>query len=92
MAFNLLQHLSSLRASMHSNLDVVSDIITDEMANEKLLSDRPFVYYRNWPASASQPAHITALVSTIPQRSSIRSCICPSSLRRAGHRIIRAKK
>lgn len=57
MAFNLLQHLSSLRASMHNNLDVVSDIITDEMANEKLLSDRPFVYYRNWPSNAATSSY-----------------------------------
>lgn len=62
MALNLLQHLSSLRASVLVNHDVNTDIITDEVASEKLALDRPFVYARYWPSNATTNAYYAVSV------------------------------
>lgn len=53
MSFDLIQHLNSLRGSVFLKPDVITDIITDEIATERLAQDRPFAYARLWPANAT---------------------------------------
>ena len=62
MALDLLPQLNTLRASMLVNHDVTSDIITDEVAAEKLALDRPFVYARFWPSNATTNAYYAVRV------------------------------